>query len=330
MSEQRSLLCDTADRLFAAVGPEPAGWTPLAEAGFPLLLVPETGGGFGGDWGDFVAVARLAGRHAVPQPLGEAMIGHWVAAAAGGGVDGIVTLAPRATGALAGDRFSGICHHVPWGRDSTIVVARIGEQVFLVDRSSAKVDEGHCPAGEPRDTLTFDAAPVLPGLVAHDLDTLGALLRTAQIAGALDRALELSIDHVNQREQFGKPLAKFQAVQQALATLAIEAGAVNAAAEAAALALDGRTTGDGALFEIAAAKLRGNMAAATGIAIAHQVHGAIGFTQDYPLHRFTRRLMGWRTEYGNERHWSDRLGGIATALGGAGLWAEMTRRSDGK
>ena len=153
---------------------------------------------------------------------------------------------------------------------------------------------------------------------------LGAFLRVAQAAGALDAALAMSVEHVNTRMQFGKPLSKQQAVQQNLAIFACEAAAVNVAGQAAARALD---KGD-ALFEIAAAKLRTNTAIAIGTAIAHQVHGAIGFTQEYALHPLTTALMGWRSEFGNDAYWAGQLGTIAAQAGGAGLWAEITRRGD--
>jgi acyl-CoA dehydrogenase len=155
---------------------------------------------------------------------------------------------------------------------------------------------------------------------------LGAFLRVAQSAGALETVLAMSVEHCNTRQQFGKPLAKQQAVQQNLALLAIEVAAVNVAGEAAAAALD---RGDAA-FEIAAAKLRTNQAITVATAIAHQVHGAIGFTQDYSLHHYTRRLMHWASEFGNEAHWAQVLGAQVCEWGGAGLWAELTRRTDAK
>jgi acyl-CoA dehydrogenase len=164
-----------------------------------------------------------------------------------------------------------------------------------------------------------------PGAHRH----LGAFVRVGQAAGALDAALAMSIAHTNAREQFGKPLSKQQAVQQNLAIFACEAAAVNVAGQAAARALDNASDSKDALFEIAAAKLRTNKAIGTGTAIAHQVHGAIGFTMDYALHPLTTRLIGWRSEYGNDAYWADVLGGMASAHGGAGLWAEVTRRGDG-
>ncbi len=161
---------------------------------------------------------------------------------------------------------------------------------------------------------------------------LGAFLRVGQTAGALDAALAMSIAHTNAREQFGKPLSKQQAVQQNLAIFACEAAAVNVAGQAAARALDlageSSVCGTDALFEIAAAKLRTNKAISVAVSIAHQVHGAIGFTMDYPLHPLTTAMMRWRSDYGNDAYWAEILGRLASAHGGAGLWAEVTRRGD--
>ena len=158
---------------------------------------------------------------------------------------------------------------------------------------------------------------------------IGAFIRVAQAAGAMDAALAMSIDYVNTRQQFGKPLGKFQAVQQVLAIFATEAAAVNVAGAAAAAALD-KAGGDAevALFEIASAKLRTNKAIGQATSIAHQVHGAIGFTQEYDLHKLTGPLLDWRSDCGNDAYWADVLGGMTAKLGGAGLWAEVTRRSE--
>ena len=156
---------------------------------------------------------------------------------------------------------------------------------------------------------------------------IGAFIRVAQAAGAMDAALAMSIDYVNTRQQFGKPLGKFQAVQQVLAVFAVEAAAVNVAGAAAATALD-RAAGDAdnALFEIACAKLRTNKAIGHATAIAHQVHGAIGFTQEYDLHKLTGPLLDWRSDHGNDAYWANVLGMKVAKLGDPGLWAEITAR----
>jgi acyl-CoA dehydrogenase len=144
------------------------------------------------------------------------------------------------------------------------------------------------------------------------------------MAGALDAALARSIQYANERVQFGKPIGKFQAVQQNLAVFAEEAAAVNCAAQAAARATDRGDAG----FEIAAAKLRANMAAGIGISIAHQVHGAIGFTMEYGLHRWTRRLVAWASEFGSETYWAQNLGAKVAAGGADAFWPDLVRRSD--
>jgi acyl-CoA dehydrogenase len=171
--------------------------------------------------------------------------------------------------------------------------------------------------------------PVPDGPLALNDKPLGAFVCVGQAAGAFDAVLAMSVDHANTRVQFGKPLSKFQAVQQSLATLAVEAAAVNVAAAAAADALDRwGGAGEAVLFEIAAAKLRTNIAIGIGTGIAHQVHGAIGFTQDHGLHPLTKSLMRWRSACGNDAYWAGILGDLACSLGGSGLWVEMTRRTD--
>ena len=168
----------------------------------------------------------------------------------------------------------------------------------------------------------------LPALIvaraeAVESDLAMAFARSCQIAGALDAALALSVGYVNERQQFGRPLGKFQAVQQNLASFACEAAAANCAAMGAAQALD---RGE-AHFEIAAAKLRANRAVEIGTTVAHQVHGAIGFTQEYGLHPLTRRLWQWRSEFGNDAYWSHELGSKVVAAGAEDFWSDLTART---
>ena len=151
-----------------------------------------------------------------------------------------------------------------------------------------------------------------------------AATRAAQIAGALESALDLSVRYTRERNQFGRPLAAFQAIQQQLAVLAEETSAASMAAAAAFQALD---KGDAA-FECACAKLRANQAAATGAGIAHQVHGAMGFTLEYALQKFTRNLWLWRGEFGNERHWADEIGAHVAARGADNFWSDLVARGD--
>jgi acyl-CoA dehydrogenase len=330
MSDAQPLLLETADRLFGDLAVARPGfadlWAAVAENGFPALLVSEEAGGFGGDWTDAVAVLRLEGYHALPAPLAEAMIAARVTAHAGlSPTDGLCSVAALGNGQLDGGRFTGTLRSVPWGRAADWVVTVVKDRLVRLPKAAAKaVVSAEDPAGDPRDRLVFENAPAEEADAELDLFAVGALARAAMIAGALDAALARSVAYVNERAQFGRPIGKFQAVQQGLAVFAEEAAAVNCAVQAAARATDAGDAG----FEIAAAKLRANMAAAIGVATAHQVHGAIGFTQEYDLHRSTRRLIGWASEFGSERHWADWLGGRIADAGPEAFWSELTRRSD--
>lgn len=174
------------------------------------------------------------------------------------------------------------------------------------------------------------AGVTVPGLPVAELIAGEALQPAATVslmAGAMGQALALSIDHVNTRQQFGLPLGKFQAVQQSLAVMVCEVRAVDAAAAALAARLDAVGLDPSAAdFEIAAAKLRANRAVGVVTAIAHQVHGAIGFTEEYDLHRVTIPLMRWRGTHGNDAHWARILGRQVAGFGGRGLWEAMTAR----
>ncbi len=170
-------------------------------------------------------------------------------------------------------------------------------------------------------------APDLPVAELIAGDALQPAATVSLMAGAMGRALALSIEHVNTRQQFGRPLGKFQAVQQSLAVMACEVRAVEAVAAALATRLDAANLDTAAAdFEIAAAKLRANRAVGVVTAIAHQVHGAIGFTEEYDLHRVTVPLMRWRGAHGNDAYWAQRLGRHVADLGGRGLWEAMTAR----
>ena len=174
------------------------------------------------------------------------------------------------------------------------------------------------------------AGVIVPDLPVADLIADEAHQPAATVslmAGAMGQALALSIEHVNTRQQFGRPLGKFQAVQQSLAVMACEVRAVQAAAAALASRLDAANLDTTAAdFEIAASKLRANRAVGIVTAIAHQVHGAIGFTEEYGLNRVTIPLMRWRSAHGNDAYWAERLGRQVAQLGGRGLWETMAAR----
>jgi len=150
----------------------------------------------------------------------------------------------------------------------------------------------------------------------------GALARAAQMAGGLDYLLRQASQYATERRQFGKPIGSFQVIQQNLAVLAGHAAAAGTAAANAFRAAD---RGDPA-FEIAVAKTRVGEAAGVGASIAHQVHGAIGFTYEHALQFVTRRLWSWRAEFGGEGDWAAELGRSVCERGADALWPHLTAR----
>jgi acyl-CoA dehydrogenase len=341
-----SLLVDTANRLFADTcthevvqAAEREGWAPdvwqsVAAAGFPWVSIAEAAGGSGGTLTDAAAIVRIAGGFAAPVPLAETgLLGGWLASTAGLPLpEGPITVVPGQAGdtlALSGRTVSGRASRVAWGRQAARVVALLpdgdGWAVASIEPGGASVEPGTNLAGEPRDTLVFDrtAADVAPAPAGVDPDALrqrGALTRALLMAGALDRMSRLTVDYTRQRRQFGRPVAQFQAVQQHLVHGAQDAALVTMAAEVAAAAAERGS----AVFEIAAAKILAGQAAASATRAAHQAHGAMGMTQEYPLQHLSRRLWSWRQEYGDDIWWSARLGRASAAAGGDLLYPSIT------
>jgi acyl-CoA dehydrogenase len=349
MNELGAMLTDTVTRLLGAevtketlqaaeAGTWPAAlWHALETNGLTRPLVPEADGGAGGTWGDAHVLLRAAGRHAAPVPLAETIVAGALLTRAGLPVpEGPLTVAPVRPGeelhlARRGGAWSlaGTATRVPWGNaaaHAAVVAQREGiPHLALVATGGVERVPGRNLALEPRDTLVLDRAQVVAAAPLADggaVWRLGALVRAAQMAGALESLLEQSVRYANERVQFGRPVGRFQAVQQQLAVLAEHAAAAGIAAEVACRAAE---HGDAA-FEIAAAKVRAGDAVRAGTGIAHQVHGAIGFTYEHTLHFSTRRLWAWDAEFGTAAHWAAVLGRAVFARGADALWPDVTAR----
>ncbi|MGD9985272.1 acyl-CoA dehydrogenase family protein [Pseudonocardia sp.] len=305
-------------------------WDTLEQTGLARLAVTEEAGGSGGTLLDLAAVLVEAGAAAAWAPLAETDIACRLAAAAGLDVpSGPLTFALDAPLTLDGDTVSGTLPRVPWGRRAAAVVALTGESVVVLDPAAATVVEGTNVAEEPRDTLTWSAAPAAVAAAPEDAATRfalrAALSRSLLLAGAARGALARSVGYAGEREQFGRPIGRFQAVQQQLALAAAEVAAGGAAAESAARVVvrDGIASPTAELA-VASAKVRTGQAATEVARIAHQVHGAIGFTREHDLRLTTTRLWAWRDEDGTDGDWAVRIGELTLAAGADGLWPLVT------
>lgn len=309
-------------------------WDPLAEAGFTRIAIPEEFSGSGGSLADALAVLRAVGHHAAPVPVAETtVLGGWLLVEAGIALpDGPITVVPDAdTLGVVDGRLTGRVE-VPWGRHASTIVAlaRDGDGWLIapVPRAQLEIEPGANLAGEPRDTVRFDhalddlqLAPAPAGVDIHAFRLRGALTRVVLMAGATEALSRLTIDYAHERHQFGQAIARFQAVQHHLVNTAQCAAKLSMAADIATHAAQDSHAG----FEIAAAKIIADDAVVEATRSAHQVHGAMGMTREYPLHQHSRRLWAWRHEYGSGREWRQRLGGQVAEAGADALFESIAR-----
>ncbi len=304
-------------------------WTQIEELGLPTTLLSEDQGGYGLPPSCGLGLVRLAASHAIPAPLGETLVANWLLAAAGLPLaDGPATLAcgPQITA----QRLQGTADRIAWGRHAQTVVVLSVDSIARVHRGRVS-EQGFNLAAEPRDTLTWDCEAETAAAPVSEITfrAIGAVLRAQALAGTLEAAVTLTVEYANERQQFGRPIGKFQANQQPLAIAASQTAAARAGADMATdllpLAL---TAPDRFITAAAAAKQRAGEAAGMVAGIVHQVHGAIGFTQEYRLQALTRRLWAWRDEWGNEAEWADHLGARVASLEPNGFWPFLTWTGD--
>jgi len=326
--EVEPALVDMMDAVFAEHGRDAGLWHRLDELGLVRLTGSEQTGGSGAGWYEAAELLSAAVRHGVRIPLAEHdLLACWLLEAAGIPVDGAV----RTVCLLDED---GRAPGVPWasGADRIVVVWQVAGDYFAADAEPdlIGITVGTNMIGEPRDTVIADlgsltGVPVDADLVAQ-LQLKAALTRSIQVCAALDTALALSIDHATTREQFGRPLSTFQAVQHLIADMAAEAALARSATEAALSAAVASNWSAAHLeFLVAAARSCTGHAASVVVRNAHQVHGAIGTTSEHRLHEFTRAALAWRSEFGSVRHWDDRITDMALRAGAGRLWDLISR-----
>ena len=323
-------------------------WRSVEEAGLLHAMVPEARDGIGLSWNDTSALIRRMGYWALPVPLPETIIANWLWCSAGGDkLDGPAAFGPvvhhdRIVVEEGPDGYllQGTMHHVPWPSNvrQLIVLAADGaggRRLCLLPAHKIVASGSRLNlAREPRENVCLDGITISSkhtrsislASVELGLQPYAAAIRAQQIAGGLERSLEFALKYANERVQFGRPIARFQAIQHMLAVAACHVAAATAAADA----LSQAERLDDALLAIAIAKARCGEAAGTVAAICHQVHGAMGFTQEHSLHFTTRRLWSWRDEGGSETHWQGWIGRAVCAAGSSLLWPTIVDGSAGR
>ncbi|ROZ89115.1 acyl-CoA dehydrogenase [Gordonia sp. OPL2] len=298
-------------------------WDQLGELGLARLTGSESSGGSGADWFSAAELLRAAAHHAVLTPVVEHdLLAGWLLSEAGLAVD------DTRRSACVLDA-SGTAREVGWAAGAErLVVAWPSDgawKVADVDPDDVTIDPGVNVAGEPRDTITArldDLAGVeVDATTIERFRLRGALARSVQTCAALEQILALTVTHAGQREQFGRPLARFQAVTSMIADMAAETSLAQAATEAALVAAVRSPWHDQKLeFLVAVARSCCGRATSVVVRNAHQVHGAISTTREHRLHEFTLPALAWRSEFGSVHDWERVVTDAALAAGADGLW----------
>jgi acyl-CoA dehydrogenase len=311
----QDMLTDSVERLLAdsctparireieGGAPIDALWRVLHDSGFMDALIPETAGGAGLNLSSVFPIVLACGRHAVPAPLAQTMLVRAMLAAAGiEAPSGPITIAAVAQSeqddALA-------CARAPYGRIAEWVLTDRKGSLLLLPVKGARTTPTGIHASLEAD-LAWSAIPKNAASIDAPVEirAVGAALYAAQLAGAMERVVAITIRYANERVQFGRSISKFQVIQHHLSVMAEQALAARMAAQMGCHSLSHLPDPNLA----AVAKARTSEAAVAVASLAHAVHGAMGFTAEYALQLFTRRLHEWRLAYGSESYWNQKIG----------------------
>lgn len=346
MDDIQAMLTDSVERAFSTeITPDlinaseqgkwpQALWELIESQGLDTALDSETNGGLELDWDSVYPLAYLAGKYAAPIPLPETLMASWLLRQAGcerpAGPLTVAQLDAAQCQPLKGQHYqiTGEIPEIPWAQwvDHIVLSVDIEHQphIALIETNQLSLSPSQNIAREPRacsslsTPITVAMFPV-PGAPKQAVTYLGAMNRSAQMAGAAARILEFSVRYASERSQFGRALNRFQVIQQYLAVLASESAALSVAARNAFFQFETHP-----YLPTAAAKIRSSRAAGEISSLGHAVHGAIGFTYEHQMQYFTRRLWAWRSEFGNHRWWAEKLGRATTAQPAEQWWASVT------
>lgn len=291
-------------------------WAQARELGWHLLGVDESYGGAGGTFDDRLTLAEVLGAFGRRGPYLEVN----TATARLAGVHGLdhVALERGEVAVIGADDFgapAGLGYLDAFDPLPQVVVV-VGREA-LVAAPVARMTTS--PAGEPLAVVAWDGArrlggPELAATLGRDLD----LTRCARIVGGCRAVARMSARYALEREQFGRPLIRFQAVGDLVARQRAASDLADAALQAA------RRVSDESLDELVDAAVWVCVdAAGTTASLAHQVHGAMGITHEHRLHRLTRQLWSWRDQLGARHARADDLGRRAIELGDEALWDRL-------
>jgi alkylation response protein AidB-like acyl-CoA dehydrogenase len=284
-------------------GPVDGVWEPLQESGYLDALLDPAHGGAGLSFAQLGALLQAAGRHLLPVPFGETVIARALLAQAGiPPPRGPMVLITPAAGS-GNDRYQ---QAVPLARVAQYALVEVNGRISLRMLSQAAVRHTDVHGSLAADVDWRCAPEMVAGgrsVQSGMLRAIAAVIRAAEIAGAADQLLRMTVAYAGDRAQFGKPIAKLQAVQQQLAVMAEQVVMARMAAQL------GCSSGfPPSLSAVAVAKHICGAAVPRITSIAHAIHGAIGISEEHDLQLYVRTLYECRIAAGSEIYWATVLG----------------------
>ena len=305
------------DLRFTEPGFDRAVWSEMAGMGWIGLRLPEDRGGFAMGVAEACVISEVMGGALTPEPLDAvAMAAAMLPAAALPPVlsgDLIVipawqeragALGPSMGGVtLANGRLHGTKLFVASaaGADSFLVTIPGGSALVSADAPGLSISLDRTQDGGHFGTLTFDGAPAqIVESDGADALEVATLTTAAALLGLMERAFSMTLDYMRTRQQFGKLIGSFQALQHRAADLRIQIALTRASVDDAASVLDeAASSPDQRRAAVSRAKARASDAGLLVTRTCIQLHGGIGYTDDADIGLFLRRAMVLSSLYGN-------------------------------
>ena len=304
-------------------------WDDIEQNGLPRISVKEKFSGYEIPFFSILPLIKTINNYGTPLPLSETILSNYILSESDiNPPNGIVTFATDTKNIqIKNNLISGDFLSVPYLNLSKnlLIIHELNnaKQAILIDEINGEIIHKKNFLAEPRYDIkvkNLNIAEIKPINYEIDFKFLGAVLRSAQMIGAMEKVLDLSTNYCSERQQFGRALSKFQAIQHQISDMAVELSASSAALSA----ITDFNLSDKKFNDIAISKIRAGTAAGNIIAISHQVHGAIGFTKEYELSYFTKNLNSWRNDFGNESFWEEFLGKRFLEKNNKNLWEYLT------
>jgi alkylation response protein AidB-like acyl-CoA dehydrogenase len=279
-------------------------WERLTtELGLTALAVPEAYGGAGGGPGEVAVAVEEFGRVLLPSPYlstavvalalagpvgpaGQAAAERYLPGLADGSLIGALALHGDVT--VAGGTVSGMARHVVDGAAAGVLLVRAGDQLLAVEAGDAAIQPLETLDQTRRQAVVrFDRAAALPAGPAAPAIALHRVLLAAECVAASRHCLDVTVDYLKTRRQFGRPIGSFQALKHRAADLAVAVESAHATARAAVWTAGTDPAGLAALAPLTALHCSRTFLQVAAEMI--QLHGGIAVTWEHEAHLYFKR-----------------------------------------